>query len=389
MHASHFFLTFFLLSCVSIGPLSAAPVETPTPDGTKTSVQEQQQKEQEQQQQEQQRQQEQELQNGIAENAIRAPFQRFLLIRQGKRCVALQITEHPEHKPDRACYEWYEQSDGSLDFTRANVTKGTGEVYEKTAMPDGSQKLIIKAGSFRFCWSAGDWIYYPEWNLDTLVSMARTNWAHLSDVKANSKSLQWISRGKLVAWGPASAGLQLGAIEGLGSEPFPGGDVSWVLLVRNVSQKPINLVYYVPAQFEAHAVITDAQGRKIQVMKRYIAFPVSRTTHLLKPGDTFQICEYNLHLGPDKGSWAEGIDVPPGKYSVTLTYTFNDYKTESWKGTLQSGTVPLHVQAKDKTLIMMRMTALRVIIPPRMQAFPPMAFIRLYSKLDPIWKPFG
>lgn len=279
--------------------------------------------------------------------AVRSPFQRFMLIRQGPRCVALRIIEHPERNIRRARYEWYSQNDGSMNFKKANVGHGTGEVWEREAMPDGSTNTIIKTDSLHLSWSASDWIYFPYISLDALMSMTRTNWTHIQDVNAQSKTLRWVSRGKLVSWGPANAGLKLGIIESSMRENYVGGQVSWHMMVRNVSKKPIELVYYYPPVLAVQAKVTDAKGKQIQVQMPYVSLPVTPTTKLLPPGSAFELCDYALHLKPRFEFSQQGLDsvldALPGNYSVTLSYSFRDSEKKAWQGTLISGTLPLNI----------------------------------------------
>ncbi|HEY0073142.1 MAG TPA: hypothetical protein VGB77_03500 [Abditibacteriaceae bacterium] len=278
-----------------------------------------------------------------SENAVRAPSGRFLLIKQDKRCLALRFLEHPERDPRRSRYEWFVQNDGSFNFQKTNITQGKGEVWGREANPDGSTNTIIKAGPFRLFWSASNWVYFPQWNVDSLISMARTQWTRLEDVNVQSKGLKWISGGTLIAWGPEQDGFKLGVGE-FRREASTGDIVSWRLLVRNVDKMSKELIYYYPPSRSAQPKIIGPLGRAIQVEEPLSSTPMSRMKQILKPGEVFPLCIYYLRLGRDYTNNSDkSIEATPGKYSISFSYRFRDYREESWKGVLTTGITKLSV----------------------------------------------
>lgn len=286
--------------------------------------------------------------------AAQVPFQKFLLIQQGTKCVALRITEHPENNTKRARYEWYAQNDGSMDFKKANVQQGKGEVWEKGAMPGDLINEFVKAGDFSFYWSAGDWIYLPRIVLDTRFSVAPTPWTRLQEIDAQNRMLPWTPKGHLVSWGPTQAGLQMGIAEGIPYDAFIGGIVSWELWVRNVSEKPVQVLYHGPAMLavrpQVYPQVKDGQGNPIPIQEPVFNFPVVPITRQLQPGEAFELTSYKLYLGSPELAQAGGqnyLDAPPGKYSIALSYPLSrnvlNTQTESWEGTLTSGKLALKI----------------------------------------------
>lgn len=155
------------------------------------------------------------LATGIGGQAIQAPFGRFLLIKSGPQCLALRITEHvnfndtPSRGGYTAKYEWFLQADGSIDFSKTNVQKGTGEVSEARQPNSAYRVPTIQAGSFPHLeWSSSDWIYFafgatpvgghPKGSRNYLreknIRMARTEWVRIEDVNPNSPRVTWISK---------------------------------------------------------------------------------------------------------------------------------------------------------------------------------------------------
>lgn len=154
-----------------------------------------------------------ELSSGVSANAVRAPFGRFLLVKNGSGCLALRITEHSNFcvvnntQQYTANYEWYLQTDGSLNFSKKNVQKGSGKVSEYV---NGHYSAgYIKVRSFPSLeWSLGDWIYFAlgatpveghavgsvEAIREQSLRMASTEWVRIGDVDAQSKSVRWLSK---------------------------------------------------------------------------------------------------------------------------------------------------------------------------------------------------
>lgn len=146
---------------------------------------------------------------GVGDNAVQAPFGRFLLIKNGSKCLALRITEHTRPhivdntQQDTSRYEWFLQTDGSMDFSKDNVQKGNGKLSSKNGA-----SAYFQAGSFpALQWSPNDWIYfnvggtpiggYPAGSQEALrqknMRMASTEWVRIEDVKPRSGDSGWLS----------------------------------------------------------------------------------------------------------------------------------------------------------------------------------------------------
>jgi len=163
-----------------------------------------------------------EMTTGIGSNAIQAPFGRFLLVRSELQCLALRITEHVNVHDSRSRgeskYEWFLQADGSMDFSKANVQKGTGQVSESRAR-SGSFAPTIKVGTFPTLeWSLSDWIYFgigatpvgghPKGSAEYLreqnIRMASTEWVRIEDVKPKSEPVEWLSKAQATLFSKSS-----------------------------------------------------------------------------------------------------------------------------------------------------------------------------------------
>ena len=140
---------------------------------------------------------------GVDTRAIRAPFGRFLVVRQGKACVALMITEHTRPEPSLprwrgpaykgARYTYYIQADGSGDFSRPNVKSGAGEVFEEANRPESS---YIQVGGLKLRWTQHDWISFPR-DAAIPVEMALTECIRIADVQAAAAEIVWFEPQKL------------------------------------------------------------------------------------------------------------------------------------------------------------------------------------------------
>lgn len=149
---------------------------------------------------------------GVGINAVQAPLGRFLMIQDGTKCLALRITEHCNFRVINgtphytAKYEWFLQTDGSMDFLRPNVQQGLGELSE--FHNNTYAAAYIATGPFPILeWSLGDWIYFgrnaplgteppdeEDARCEESLRIALTEWTRLEDVNAKSGTLRWWSK---------------------------------------------------------------------------------------------------------------------------------------------------------------------------------------------------
>jgi hypothetical protein len=137
---------------------------------------------------------------GDEPGAIRVPYGCFLLVKGPGAVVALKFDEPKESGLDKAKYEWYCQTDGSGNFTRANITHGSNEVFEKysstgSQAEDIGSNLTVRCGPFQMVWSAGTndsgWIYWPKAGR---IEIAVTPWRTIGEVDVRDTTLQWKSK---------------------------------------------------------------------------------------------------------------------------------------------------------------------------------------------------
>jgi hypothetical protein len=147
---------------------------------------------------------------GDEPGAIRVPYGCFLLVKGPGAVVALKFGEPKESGLDKAKYEWYCQTDGSGDFTRANVTHSSNEVFEKysrtgSQAEDIGSNLTVRCGPFQMVWSActndSGWIYWPKAGR---IEIAVTPWRTLGEVNVHDTTLQWKSKPSNAYTAPAN-----------------------------------------------------------------------------------------------------------------------------------------------------------------------------------------
>jgi hypothetical protein len=149
---------------------------------------------------------------GVGDNAVIAPFGRFLLIRDGPILAAIRIDEHTRREPLNAGelhsfsyrgakYTLIVQEDGSGDLAKANARESTGEFVEGSGQPDAD---AVHVGPLVLRWSASDWIYFPEGH--ERLEVARTEWVRRQDINPNDPDVRWFTRAQIaqMAHSPAT-----------------------------------------------------------------------------------------------------------------------------------------------------------------------------------------
>ena len=132
---------------------------------------------------------------GYSHNAVRAPFGRFLLLRQGDELLAIKITRHKRHSKrdyiDGAFYEWIWMHDDQRD-------EGEGWLSQE------QNNTWIKAHSFSVNWSTGDWFYFSQPDLE----MARTEAVEKEEIRSEVDRARWYSKEWVAAnWEGTKASL--------------------------------------------------------------------------------------------------------------------------------------------------------------------------------------
>jgi hypothetical protein len=140
----------------------------------------------------------------MGENALRAPFGRLLLIRRPGFAAAIMITEHTRpvdvqlpagrvRSRKGAKYSYWVQKDGSADFSKPNVVKGTAEVFEEENGTNAN--VFINLDGLKLQWSMSDWIGFPADVAD--VEMSITEHVRIEDVHFDDPMYIWMSWAKL------------------------------------------------------------------------------------------------------------------------------------------------------------------------------------------------
>lgn len=140
----------------------------------------------------------------LGENALRAPFGRLLLIRRPGFAAAVMITEHTRpvevqlpagrvRSRKGAKYAYWVQKDGSADFSKPNVLKGTAEVFEEEN--GQNTNVFINLDGLKLQWSMSDWIHFPDELID--LEMSITEHVRIEDVHFDDPAYIWMSRTKL------------------------------------------------------------------------------------------------------------------------------------------------------------------------------------------------
>ena len=133
-------------------------------------------------------------QRGIGENAIRAKFGRFVLVKFLDTKVALKFVNNHKKvynkvtKKYEKCgseYEYYLFNGGASEYT-----KHTGELYNIVTGKPYPNKLYIDMGKFRLLWSQSDWLYLK----DELIAIAKTDLVNIEDVDFEDSKLVWYKK---------------------------------------------------------------------------------------------------------------------------------------------------------------------------------------------------
>lgn len=128
---------------------------------------------------------------GVGARALRAPLGRFVLAKDGTRCLAIQIIEHGDTGVagkigHTSTYRWFLQTDGSMDFSKANVQQGQDELSE---LDEKNGSHLIRQGPFSLQWSLSDWIYFPTGT--PKFQLAVTDWVSPEEIKVQQAN--WYS----------------------------------------------------------------------------------------------------------------------------------------------------------------------------------------------------
>ncbi len=126
----------------------------------------------------------------VVDHAIKAELGKFLLVRHGRRLVALRVLEHVRRATASskvvagATVEYYFSASGNFaDRQHAEV-----EVAEDY----GNQKLLyVHMPDLVMEWSDNDWFYAPDGKRDT-ITVAWTNWNTIDDVDFSDSDLTWL-----------------------------------------------------------------------------------------------------------------------------------------------------------------------------------------------------
>lgn len=132
------------------------------------------------------------LTTGLSQNAIRALFGRFVLIKRKDVKIALKIIEHIMPRPDQsyhasnfmgAHYVYY-----IWDSIDEKYVESSGKVFEP--IEGAADNIYIDFGDFRMEWSLSDWLYFP----DEITLMARTEYVYIDDVDFENPRIVWYSK---------------------------------------------------------------------------------------------------------------------------------------------------------------------------------------------------
>ena len=132
------------------------------------------------------------LTTGLSQNAVRAPFGRFVLIKRKDVKIAIKIIEHIMPRSNQlyptpnfmgAQYVYY-----IWDNDNKKYTQSSGKVFEP--VKGVADNIYINFGDFRIEWSLSDWLYFP----DEITLMASTEYVDINDVNFKNPQITWYSK---------------------------------------------------------------------------------------------------------------------------------------------------------------------------------------------------
>jgi hypothetical protein len=138
------------------------------------------------------------------ESAGKVQIGKLFLIRTGNNAIAVRLLEQTNVGVGGAKYEWFCQSDGSMDLSRDNIQVGKGEVFQiETKMYNKEMDMHytkiegernINCGSTSVGWYFGypdsHFIYFSD-KRENDISIVITEWNKPSEIDFNDSRLQW------------------------------------------------------------------------------------------------------------------------------------------------------------------------------------------------------
>lgn len=135
----------------------------------------------------------------IGEYGVSMPLERILLARKDSEYCALKFmntwlgeTNHDHY----TSYEFYLQADGSGDFSKSNIIRGTGELFfprvrSFLGLPYlRGAKDTIKCGGMNF-----EWLYIATITIND-AEYAPTPWTSITDVNVHDPRIKWYRKDK-------------------------------------------------------------------------------------------------------------------------------------------------------------------------------------------------
>ena len=140
----------------------------------------------------------------VGRDAVRAPMNTFVLVRNEEGVGAFKFTkeeEYAEIADGRAEYDWYYMPGIAADFSGSKVINGQGVVFpnllkelpeqdEPVSLDDYSipGQPLVEFGSINVYWSASRWLYVPE---DGKYEFAISSTGNIEDVRIDDPDLIW------------------------------------------------------------------------------------------------------------------------------------------------------------------------------------------------------
>ena len=154
-------------------------------------------------------------------------------------------------------------------------------------------------------------------------------------------------------WGEAVDGLQLGLGFDLQDRPYRQGEiVSLKVLVRNTSDKMINLVHFGLRGWLP--TILDSQGKAVPVTSLRLSEPAQKHNLSLSPGGTKPVGTIFLKIDSEPQADANYPDphcyLTPGTYYIQQKFAFSEDAEANWSGELTTGKLAIEIiPGKQKT----------------------------------------
>jgi hypothetical protein len=138
----------------------------------------------------------------VGTTGVSSPVGKFLLMRKSNHVCAIRFTKLSGGNEDGVAeYDWYFQGDGSVDFTKQNISSGHERLQWKAGFFDEllhgpRARSKISCGSFEVLWTYPNNVIFASFEawrskFDYNLELAPTKTTDIREVNIKNPRLQW------------------------------------------------------------------------------------------------------------------------------------------------------------------------------------------------------